>query len=378
MNVMKSAIAITCITLALSACGGGNSADPLDPLEQDVEREEFEENEEENEPTMQEITYPFHAPLTGIGMEESLEEVRPIMFMVENSPAARPQSGLHMADIVYEILAEGEITRFVAVYQSEQPEIIGPIRSIRSYFVELAYEMDTLVVHAGWSQSAMNMLVQRNIQHFDQVYGDDKYYWRSEERYAPHNLYSNIEKIMEGAEDKNYRTSWDDPLDISFTDYKEFLYTDENGTEIRSSIPLEEHIEETSNAVMNEVDTDNTEVEENKEDVGLTDTSTANKITIPYLLGYNVSYEYDAESKLYQRFMNGEAHVDKESEQPLLTKNLIVVEAAHQIVDDVGRRDVDVYGPGKGYIFQEGSEIPLYPGKTWIQFVPLETTLTFE
>lgn len=78
--------------------------------------------------------------------------------MVENAPQARPQTGLDQADIVYEILAEGEITRFVSVFQSHEATTIGPVRSIRPYFVEIGDALDAVIVHAGWSQEAMDMM----------------------------------------------------------------------------------------------------------------------------------------------------------------------------------------------------------------------------
>jgi hypothetical protein len=149
-------------------------------------------------------------PLTGLPAEHEVES-RPIMVMVENSPAARPQSGLDQADIVYEILAEGDITRFAAVYQSRSPEKIGPVRSIRPYYVEIGDGLDAYIVHAGWSQEAMNLIASRGLDHFDEVYGDGKYYWRDSGRKMPHNLYTSIERIRKGIADKGFRTEWNGP-----------------------------------------------------------------------------------------------------------------------------------------------------------------------
>lgn len=86
----------------------------------------------------------FVAPLTG---EAVLEEItqRPIMVTINNHPAARPQSGLADADVIYEMLAEGNVTRFLAIYQSELPENIGPVRSARSYFIDMAKGFDAFM-----------------------------------------------------------------------------------------------------------------------------------------------------------------------------------------------------------------------------------------
>ena len=83
---------------------------------------------------------------------------RAVAVMVNNHPKARPQSGLNKADIVYEILAEGDITRFLAVFQSEKPENIGPVRSARAYYIELAKGLNALYIAHGYSAEAKEML----------------------------------------------------------------------------------------------------------------------------------------------------------------------------------------------------------------------------
>ncbi|GIQ71311.1 DUF3048 domain-containing protein [Xylanibacillus composti] len=301
--------------------------------------------EEPEEP----IVYPFSYPLTGIGTEEEHYK-RPIMVMVENQAQARPQSGLHRADQVYEVLAEGDITRFLAVYQSDDPDVIGPVRSIRPYFVELGAGLDALIVHAGWSQEAMNIIARRKLAHFDQVYGDHAYYWRSSERRAPHNLYTSVELIRKGAEDKGYREDWNDPA-FRFVDTIEAAAI-EPGSE-------------------------------------------AHDISIPYYSSYHVSYHWNEEIGRYERHMLGEPHKDKETEEQLVADNILIIEASHRVVDDVGRRHVDVFGPGNGHLVQkgkirevtwenrggiiralvQGEEVPLLPGKTWVQIVPVGTKL---
>jgi hypothetical protein len=290
---------------------------------------------------------PFTAPLTGLGIDKPTMD-RPIMVMVENTPIARPQTGLNDADVVYEILAEGEITRFVAVYQSKLPEVIGPVRSIRPYFVEIGKGLDAIIIHAGWSQDAMNKIIQLKVDHLDQVYGDDRYYWRDNTRKKPHNLYTSIEKISQAAIDKKFHTEWRNP-------------------ELKFISSMDPKL------------------------VG----QTVNNITIPYIAGYEVGYTYNKESGLFSRSMMGEPHKDKVSGKPIEATNVIICEAAHQILDAAGRRAVNIHGPGKGYLLQEGKmkevnweekngfirvndetgELGLLPGKTWIQFVPKGTQI---
>lgn len=293
---------------------------------------------------------PYVYPLTGIGSDTELKE-RPIVVMVENSPKARPQDGLHKADIVYEVLAEGEITRFISVFHSQSAEVIGPVRSLRPYFAEIGDGLDGYIVHAGWSQEAGAMIAQRKLANFDEIYGDGAYYWRDKSRKAPHNLYTSTELIREGAEKKKYRQEWE-------------------ATSLKFYAPDAEPV------ITGEP---------------------AGSIKVHYIRGYHVGYEYDAEARHYKRLMLDEPHKDKTSETELIAHNVMVIFAKHRIVDDVGRRDVDVFGPGEGLLFQQGrkrdivwknengairpfiddQEVPLLPGQTWVQIVPVGSNVEY-
>src|SRR5690625_7813177 len=83
--------------------------------------------------------------------------------MINNHPAARPQSGLSQADIVFEMLAEGNMTRFLAFFQSEQPEVVGPVRSAREYYFDLAEGYDALYVYHGAAKFINAMINDRYI-----------------------------------------------------------------------------------------------------------------------------------------------------------------------------------------------------------------------
>ncbi|MBD0383314.1 DUF3048 domain-containing protein [Paenibacillus sedimenti] len=293
---------------------------------------------------------PYKFPLTGLPSDKEVKS-RPFMVMVENSPQARPQTGLDQADIVYEILAEGEITRFVSIFQSIEAKAIGPVRSIRPYFVELGDSFDAVLVHAGWSQDAMNMMAGRKLAHLDEVYGDGAYYWRATDRKAPHNLYTSVDKMKQGAEARKFRSEWNGPL-LTFAKDGQSKLTG----------------------------------------------AAATNIQIPYIQGYFVAYEYSTAEGVYKRSMEGKPHVDKETGKQLQTTNLLVLESKHKILDKEGRRTVDVFGPGKGLILQQGKsqqitwerkggmirayadgkEVPLLPGNTWVQIVPEGTAVKME
>ncbi|MCL2498898.1 MAG: DUF3048 domain-containing protein [Defluviitaleaceae bacterium] len=87
--------------------------------------------------------------LTGLPIHEGYVNRRPIAVVVNNIFAAHPQSGISSADVVYEVLTEGNITRLIAVFQTEIPDKIGPVRSTRNYFAGLAMNHDAIFVHHG-------------------------------------------------------------------------------------------------------------------------------------------------------------------------------------------------------------------------------------
>lgn len=339
-----SAVLVLMVALVLTVAGcGGKTADAPPVVEENDPEPLPAVPEPEPEPEKPPAK-PYAFPLTGIGTDEEAK-TRPIAVLVENSPRARPQDGLHKADLVYEILAEGEITRFVAVYQSQEADVIGPVRSLRPYYAQIGHGLDAMIVHAGWSQEAINYVREHKLAHFDQVYGDHNYYWRDNSRKKPHNLYTKTELIREGAEKKKYRKEWNEVKLLFHPDGEEWP------------------------AIEGEP---------------------AKSVTVHYIAGYHVGYEYDETEGRYNRLLKGEPHVDKTSGDRLKADNILVLYAKHKILDNVGRRQVDVTGPGSGYLIQkgvmreivwerkegairpyiDGEEVPLVPGQTWIQIVP--------
>ena len=124
--------------------------------------------------------------------------------MVNNHPKARPQSGLSKADIVYEVLAEGDITRFLAIFQSRMPKEIGPVRSARDYYIDLAKGYDSLYVAHGYSPEAKEMLTNGFIDNLNGMQYDGTLFKRASFRKAPHNSYISYEHIKEGAEKNGF------------------------------------------------------------------------------------------------------------------------------------------------------------------------------
>lgn len=286
----------------------------------------------------------YHFPLTGVGSEDKVEG-RAVAVVVNNHPKARPQSGLHQADIIYELLAEGNVTRFLAIFQSEHPDNIGPIRSAREYYVELAKGYNSLFVAHGYSPEAEKMLKRGYVDNINGMQYDGSLFKRANFRVAPHNSYISFENILKGAEQNNFDMK-NAPSSLTFL--------------------TEDELEALEGPA-------------------------ANTVHISYYdQTFNSSFEYDHTLEKYKRFTNGVQMVDYDSEEQVLVDNVFVVETTHQVVDDAGRRDIDLISGGNAYLFQKGQmtavewknkdgkilpylngeEVGLVPGKTWINVIP--------
>lgn len=129
--------------------------------------------------------------LTGVQIPLELNKRHITSIQIENSPDARPQSGLQEAGVVFEAIAEGGITRFNAIFLEGQPDYIGPVRSIRPYYIDFFLPFDASVVHAGGSAEGLAKLTQLNVKDID--HGSNAgAFQRVSDRYAPHNLYTSM------------------------------------------------------------------------------------------------------------------------------------------------------------------------------------------
>lgn len=233
--------------------------------------------------------------LTGLVSEEG-SLPRPLAVMINNAPAAAPQSGISEADILYEVLAEGGITRLIGIFQSHAGVVkIGPIRSIRPYLLDIGESYGGITVHAGGSPDAYAILQRQKKADMDEIGRAGAYFWRDKERKAPHNLYSNAAKLREGAGKLGYAESVKVPG---------FLFNDPD------YIPVEG--------------------------------TPALALSVNFLLkSYNVGYQYNAEQRTYARLVNGKPHLDLNNNRPVEAANIIVMGSDHKVLDDVGRLQVD-------------------------------------
>ncbi len=290
-------------------------------------------------------TYPYTFPLTGNGSDTNTAG-RAVAVMINNHPKARPQSGLNKADVVYEVLAEGEVTRFLAVFQSEKPGNIGPVRSARGYFLELAKGYNALYIAHGYSPEAKQMLDHGYLDNLNGMVYDGTLFKRASFRQAPHNSYITYENVLKGAELKHYS------MDLTPPAYH-FLAEDES-----------------------------------KNLTG--DMAESVKVSYSSNNMFDATYQFDSSLGRYKRFSGGEQTVDLETKEPILLDNIFIVEAVHHIVDSAGHRNIDLKTGGKGYLlqkgkvnqvewknendriipFKDGKEVPFVQGKTWINIVP--------
>ncbi len=296
------------------------------------------------------------SPLTGVEVTPVQAEHPVVAVVIENLyPSARPQSGLSSAGVVYETLAEGGITRYLALFGDTIPADIGPVRSLRTFFVRWGLEYGVPVVHAGGNIDALDMISPLGLKDLDQFYNGN-YFRRITARYAPHNLYTSgdqLEKLMQA---KGYYTK---PV------FTPWLRKDD----AKSTAP------------------------------------TAASITIdPSYYDYQVSYAYDPADNSYTRSIRGVADTDANGNVPIKPKNVVVLKAATTYgITRVGSQATytQTVGTGTGIIFTDGvateitwskpndsartkfldtsgKEVALNRGQTWVTVIPLEKTVSYK
>ncbi len=135
-----------------------------------------------------------------------------------NNPRARPQTGLEQADVVYEVLAEGGITRLMAVFATYAPETIGPVRSMRQCLIEIAMGYDSPFAHAGGSMEALASIRSLQAKSLDEIYGAGSYFWRGDQRRPPDNLYTSAKELLRGAKARGFSETPLPPLSTGALD----------------------------------------------------------------------------------------------------------------------------------------------------------------
>lgn len=277
---------------------------------------------------------------------------RPFAVVIENHPAARPQSGLSQADIVYEALAEGGITRFLAIYQTQNVKSLGPVRSARTYFNDWAQELSAIYAHVGGNSDALYYLKLGipGVSNADQFYNGD-FFARTPPRVPPHNTYTSTAKLMALAKQRGFSMA---------KSYADYLFKDDAASQI----------------------------------------PTASQININFSTpSFAVKWVYDSKTNTYKRYLAGSAAVDLNNNKNIYAKNVIVqrvrnwpVASDTVLAISMGTREggeADVYLDGHAihgawklvdgrtkYFDVEGNEIKLNRGQTWIEIVPPANSVT--
>ena len=246
--------------------------------------------------------------LTGLPVNPSLNKLPVTAVMVENSLAARPQSGLGQAGVVFEALAEGGVTRFMALYQDTAPTYVGPVRSARPYFIQWALGFDAAYAHVGGSPLALSDIQSWGVKDLNQFY-NGSYYTRITSRYAPHNVYTSIANLHNLEAQKGFGQS-------VFTSWPR-----------TPASPLKN--------------------------------PTATKISLT-LSGpdYNPSYLYDPSTNSYNRSEGGSPQIGTDTNKQISPKVVIamVIPESNGPLDSTGAyySDYSTIGSGQVYVFQNG------------------------
>lgn len=337
----KKFIGVLILGVLLSSCtlNKQNKDDVLDSKQNEVQVEN-------------EVNY--RSIFNGAPLETQQSEYKAFGIIISNSREARPQSGIGLADIVYEVSVESySITRFLAIFASNHPNKVGPARSARIPFVRIIQEWGLPFAHYGAAKKGLGdakTLIEKIKPpiRFDGVHGiNSKYYFRTSERKAPHNAYFNSEAALDKIPELKY----------------------------------EEHFnfDESSNIKQNPVKT----------------------LNIYYSSYTPVKYEYDSQQNKYLRFIHNEPMMDTYNQKQVAVTNIIVMHAPHSTVEKARYVLVDLIGEGKAeyyingfyeegiwektafdsvthFLNAEGEAITLLPGNTWIQIVHSKVDITRE
>jgi hypothetical protein len=305
------------------------------------------------------VDYPLGVnPLTGLPVDDpALLERSPVIAKISNAPPlVRPQAGIGAADLVYEHYAEGGLTRFSALFYSQGPQRVGSIRSARLIDYELMPMYDGLLAYSGGSIGVEDYLNHSEFADrlFKGVLFGRPLYWRDEAIEVPHNMFTNVAAL------------WDRAAAQGISRTKTL-----QGMTFMLDAPAAAD-------------------------------GPASVIDLRYRAA-RVRWEYDAAGGLYQRFADGRGHYDANTGQQVTAANVVVLYAHHRLTDIIESQwqgsisysiEIELWFEGDALLFRDGQQytarwhrptreallslatpdgepLPLKPGITWFQVVPL-------
>lgn len=280
--------------------------------------------------------------LDGVMVVQGEENNYPVAVIIDNFPAARPQYGLAMANIVYEAEAEGGVTRYLAVF-SDYKDIkkIGPVRSARPYYVAWAEEYGALFAHCGGSPDALSKILADDVLDLNEFY-NGSYFWRDSRHSAPHNIFTSGELL----------TSYLVKEQKQKSNFSPWLFKTEEDKSNRAS---------------------------------------TSEVAIRYNINYKIKWVYKNNENVYQRYINNDEVKDADG-RSVLAKNIIIQYIQSEVLDEKLRLKIKTTGKGKAVVCMDGKcavgewqqksesgrtrfydeigkEIKFNPGQTWVQVV---------
>ncbi|MBI4008839.1 DUF3048 domain-containing protein [Candidatus Roizmanbacteria bacterium] len=339
-----------------------------------------------NEPKTEEC--PLNGQLFGESKKERWQRRRPLGIMVENHTESRPQSGLSSADVIYEAVAEGGITRFLAIYYCQDANIVGPVRSARIYFVKALQEYGAypLYAHVGGANTdgpadalgEINELGWGLYNDLNQFGVPFPNFWRDQDRLknkdgtqiaTEHTVYTNTSKLWDFAKTKRDLTNIDKKgksWDATFEKwkFKDDAKSNERGKIINVSF-------------------------------GFWDL---------FASDYSVVWNYDVVTNSYKRKNGGSPQLDKNTGKQMEAKNVVIVFSNETAVNDGYEKGQHLFykitGSGNGLVFQDGEvtkvtwnkkreearmkffdengkEVQFVRGKIFIEILPIGNKVTY-
>lgn len=302
-------------------------------------------------------------PLCGEQVTEEAGLHRPLAVVIDNHPTSRPLSGINDACLVYEVLVEGGLTRFVAFFLHKDAAAVGPVRSLRHYMLDLTMPLGAVVTHVGGSPRAVQDVADlkpasRSIDSMS--YGPA--FWYADTRRPPHNTYTSTSFMRAASWNKGYegkQLSLPTPSAFSFAADAESV-----------SLP--------------------------------SGSQSASRFTLTYPAPgeYKITYDYDTASGQWMRYLGGSAHIDAATGRQLRATTVIIQYVSSSVIagDTEGRITVAMTGEGEAKIFtmgrridarwskadrsspivykdSKGNTLTLPPGSVWVLIAPPSSRL---
>ena len=370
LRIALLVVFLLCALLVTGACGSKGEGNDTTAKEKETQKtEETTAKDKETEEDTTKADEPFKAPefvnpLTGLESDKDLSKKRPVSIMVNNIGASLPQEGVAQADILYECLAEGGITRLMMIVSDyDKLTKVGSVRSARDYYIDYADGYDCIFVHAGGSTYAYDTFSSRGTNRIDGVNGPAYFYS------GTGTFERDPDRLKQFALEHTLVVKSGEGLKKAIEYYKYRTETKETHREPMKFVDFEKKAE-------------------------LKNKATHAKVVVSNY--QTVDYVYSEDSGLFSRYQyNGKKHIDNTTGEQLTFKNVVVLFTYTAAIpgDDKARIDIGTTGSGSGwyitegtyqkitwkkdnsgsvikYYYEDGTEVEFNRGKTMINVVP--------